>query len=370
MDRNSFLASLPFLVPNPSAEWPAKVVADGTRQDELLLTDQSLSIEPVLDGENVGVAFFEKDASVTDPAVSNCQVHFWISKQPPLLKGTTTPPHRGIPSSCAMLALQVERRSYFVNWHHLTSVSVEEKSQKPTCMLFLFDGCLFRIYSSATQPLVLERYQTLERLLHQVLSEIPVTRPVLSIHPFSTSPAGSTPVSSIEAEQPKTATTDLVKNNDKVDPIQARLGRKRNALQQAVVEMDSLSTVLSMPATSSQQQQHYQELASLMTTIADDLATANHHHIPQDVEMAQQRYEQEMEDAQRDLDECLNAFFPAPRSASASGNAAVTKMWASATETLQQVEVHLKRQQHAMEERNNLWTLPTRGVTNHYPTME
>lgn len=365
MDRSSFLASMPFLLPTCLDDFPRSV----DYSVEVLLKETFfLSIEPAA---CKGPAYFAVEPRA-DPAVCPVELAFLyrramdqeesIVESATFMMDSRGPLDQSEYTSLGLM-IRIDGRVYAVDVRLLCSLKVvsqstkTESAERPASLLLNFTSCIFRIFSKYSDDR--SKLEQAKSKLADLIQKNPdqVWKHGLILLDSSTIDSPSTTSTRHrESQNSSTTTTDVCENKvtatDNAPAVVERLN-KRRAFQDAFSEsMAKLDIMISkhLPNLTDGDVPHYRQAAYNMMTAAAE-AQGKAFASPFDVSMAAQHFESVANEACQSIEQLLEAFFPskAPRQD------------VDPLSIEERVSEQLKKRQKAVTERTNLLLFPTRG---------
>lgn len=371
MDRTSFLASMPFLLPTCLDDFPRSV----DYSVELLLKETFfLSIEPT---SCKGPAYFAVEAR-SDPTV--CPVDFAflhrratdnddaIAESATFMTGSRGPLEQSEYTALGLM-IRIDGHVYAVDVRLLCSLKISSQSteetataKQPASLLLNFTSCIFRIFSK--YPDDRSKLEEAKSKLAGLIQKNPdeVWKQGLLCLDMSTIDSPSTTSTRHKESQNSSITVDVserksISENPTVSvPAVVERLNKRRAFQdefgESMAKLDMITKQI--PNLADGDIPHYRQAAYSMMTAAAE-AQGQSFASPFDVSMAAQYFESVAHESCQDIERLLEAFFP-------------SKTPVARQETVvdprsieEKVSEQLRKRQKAVTERTNLILFPTRG---------
>ncbi len=378
MDRSSFLASMPFLIPTCLIDFPRSV----DYSVEVLLKDAFfLSIEP---GTCKGPVYFAVEAR-SDPSICAVELAFLyrramdnddvIAESAMFMIDSKKSRDQQSEYTSLGLMIRIDGHVYAVDVCQLRSLQIvvsreatTEGAERPTSLLLHFTACLFRIFSTyPDDALKLEAAKSkLADLIQKNHNQV-WKQGLLFLDSSTIDSPSTTSTHHKESQNSSTTITTEVFNNNKqasdngtdivLVPAVVERFKKRRAFQdefrESMTKLEMISKHL-LDLTDGDVP-HYRQAAYKMMTVAAK-AQAKSFASPLDVAMAARHYESVAHDACQNVEQLLEAFFPSKGPGTRHHEFKVD-LWS----VEEKVSEQLLKRQKAATERTNLLLFPTRG---------
>jgi len=251
-----------------------------------------------------------------------------------------------------MVHILIENRSFQLDLRHLQRLELQQQDgYQPSSLLLYFESVLFRIF--ALNRVDTDMYYDLQSAQHR-LNTLLGSSSIQQLPYFDLlgSPNGSSQRSSSEAQD--TVKDDNNKRSATDDSQTSKIRRRRLNYEQCQTSVAALESVLDMPVSHFKDESVLDRIGPLVTNTADDLAAS--YCRSTDLNLNMKTFEDDMMEHRPKLEQAMNHFFPAMRS-----KPKLRTKTASVPETVAAVSEIVEAQKKAIQDRHQLFLLPSRG---------